>query len=311
MAAPTELLTTGQKIHTDMKVLLWPNRQETFIPGFAANTRFRLILIEKGAGILRLGDTLMAFNAPALLCLNEHEVPVLEQGADIQATSLYFHPSVINSLFSFEKVRLEPAHENFGVSDTQDQYWLQAFTTRNSTWHGLMSLGVISANQIARQLARVEQELGEQRDGYWPCRSRSYFLELLFLIDRLYREPNVAEIGVLSQVTSTADIGSVILYLHTNYQKKITLADLTRSFQTNRTTLTRQFREATGLPVMTYLINLRMHLASLMLRNTTVTVAEVMERVGFSDDTHFTRAFRKYTHLTPSEYRRQHCWMLQ
>jgi len=38
------------------------------------------------------------------------------------------------------------------------------------------------------------------------------------------------------------DIGEVILYLHTHYQEKITLAGLTRQFHTNRTTLTRQFR---------------------------------------------------------------------
>jgi len=62
---------------------------------------------------------------------------------------------------------------------------------------------------------------------------------------------------------------------------------------------------------MSYLVNLRVHLASLLLRNTTVSVSEVMQNVGFIDDTHFTRTFRKYTNFTPSEYRQRHCWMLQ
>jgi AraC family L-rhamnose operon regulatory protein RhaS len=136
-------------------------------------------------------------------------------------------------------------------------------------------------------------------------------LELLFLVHSLYREPEITEIGVLSQAASTEGMSEVILYLHTHYHEKINLNDLARQFHTNRTTLTRQFREVTGLSVMTYLANLRVHLASLLLRNTTVSVSEVMQNVGFIDDTHFTRTFRKYTSSTPSEYRQNHCWMLQ
>ncbi len=304
-----ELFTIGQEIHQGREVPLWHNPEETFIPDLGADTRFRLILVTKGTGIIRLNDRHIVFNAPALLCINEYERPVLEQSSNIEATGLYFHPSVINSAFSLENIRQEP--KNFEHTDRQDQDWLWAFVHRSTRWKGLLSLAPIIASRIAQQIAIVGRELSEQRDNFWPCRSRSYFLELLFLVDRLYREPDVTEIGVLSQVASLEGIGDVILYLHTHYQEKINLNDLARHFHTNRTTLTRQFREVTGLPVMTYLANLRVHLASLMLRNTNVSVMEVMQRVGFIDDTHFTRTFRKYTRSTPSEYRQRYCWMLQ
>lgn len=303
-----ELLTIGQKIHPGREVLLFPMLRESFTSEPGANMRLHLILIQKGTGIIRLAEQRIAFNAPVLLCINEREGLALEQGLDIEAAGLYFHPSVINSAFSFENLRNDSQNLDFTAS--QDQYWLQAFLDRNEKRWGLFNLAPMTANRIAHYLALVDQELDEQRDHFWPCRSRSYFLELLFLVDRLYREPEYAEIGILSDVTSKEDVGDVILYLHTHYQEKITLAELARNFHTNRTTLTKQFNTVTGLPVMTYLINLRIHLASLMLRNTTISVNEVMQRVGFMDETHFTRTFRKYTHLTPSEYRQRFCWVV-
>jgi AraC family L-rhamnose operon regulatory protein RhaS len=305
-----ELSTIGKEIYPGTEVKLWCNPQESFAPLAGAENRLHLVLVEEGSGILCLNDGQIACNAPILLCLNEHEPLTLIKGASLKARGMYFHPAVINSAFSFQNIRQAPDGE-FRFTDIQDQYWLQAFIDRGPQRNGLFSLAPITANRIKHQMILIDQELDEQRDGFWPCRSRSYLLELLFLIDRLYREPQSADIGVLAQVETTDEIGEVILYLHTHYQEKITLAGLACHFNTNRTTLTRQFRAATGLPVMTYLINLRVHLASLMLRNTTLSVTEVMQRVGFIDDTHFTRTFRKHTRTTPSEYRQRYCWMVE
>ncbi len=61
---------------------------------------------------------------------------------------------------------------------------------------------------------------------------------------------------------------------------------------------------------MTYLTQLRIRLAALMLRDTKLPISEVMWRVGFRDGTHFGRTFRKHTAQSPSEYREQYCWML-
>jgi len=44
-------------------------------------------------------------------------------------------------------------------------------------------------------------------------------------------------------------------------------------------------------------------MASVMLKDTLLPVSEVMERVGFNDSTHFSRTFKKYMGLSPSEFR--------
>jgi AraC family L-rhamnose operon regulatory protein RhaS len=131
---------------------------------------------------------------------------------------------------------------------------------------------------------------------------------LLFLVERLFSAPKEIEASTLTK--ASGDVADIILYLHAHYQRRITLDELTCTFHVNRTTLTERFREATGLPVITYLIQLRVRLAALMLRDTELSVTEILHRVGFNDHTHFGRTFRKHTGYSPSEYRESFCWML-
>jgi transcriptional regulator GlxA family with amidase domain len=55
-----------------------------------------------------------------------------------------------------------------------------------------------------------------------------------------------------------------------------------------------------------YLIELRLRTALKLLETTTLSVKEIMHKVGVSDQSHFTRDFKKHCRLTPAQYRR-HC----
>jgi AraC family L-rhamnose operon regulatory protein RhaS len=47
-----------------------------------------------------------------------------------------------------------------------------------------------------------------------------------------------------------------------------------------------------------------------MLRDTKLSVSEITARLGFTNITHFGRAFRKQMGYSPSEYRQRFCGML-
>jgi AraC-like DNA-binding protein len=295
-----ELETPDRGYYPGYRMPLWYNPQEDFHPDRGYRSRFRLILVEDGSGILRLGDWRGSFIAPVLFCLNETEQPALEQDRGVRAQALYFHPALINSLFDFKVIRKREA--GLEGSDSQDLFWLRPFTQRQPGSFTPVSLGPSGARRVAELMRTVGGEIAAQSNVKWPCRSRSYFLELLFVIERAYNNPNTKEVESLAD--SPQAIDAVILHLHTHYQQKITLADLAHTFHTNRTTLAAQFHRATGLSVLAYLTRLRMRLAALILRDTELEIGQVMERVGCRDYTHFGRTFRRFKGCTPSEYRR-------
>lgn len=63
------------------------------------------------------------------------------------------------------------------------------------------------------------------------------------------------------------------------------------------------FKTITGVPPAKYLKSLRMQQAAVLLRTTFLSVKEIVSRVGFTDESHFVRDFKRMFGVTPSEYR--------
>jgi YesN/AraC family two-component response regulator len=91
-----------------------------------------------------------------------------------------------------------------------------------------------------------------------------------------------------------------------NYSRKITIEELTKEFHTNRNTLSKKFKAETGLSVIDYISKLRIKAACMLLRDTSLPVSEIMQRVGFIDVSYWGRVFKSVSGLSPSDYRKSH-----
>ena len=63
------------------------------------------------------------------------------------------------------------------------------------------------------------------------------------------------------------------------------------------------FKEQTGCSPRDYLHLLRIHRACQLLRTTTLNVKEIATRLGYQDQFHFSRQFKAFQGVSPSEYR--------
>jgi AraC family transcriptional regulator len=63
------------------------------------------------------------------------------------------------------------------------------------------------------------------------------------------------------------------------------------------------FKTITGVPPAKYLKTLRMQQAATLLTTTFLSVKEIVSRVGFTDESHFVRDFKRIYGVTPSGYR--------
>ena len=86
---------------------------------------------------------------------------------------------------------------------------------------------------------------------------------------------------------------------------KASLQYIADSVSMNPVYLSRYFKEQTGVNFSEYLLKKRMELAGYYLSKTTLSITEISEKVGYSNDKNFSKAFKKYFSIPPSQYRRQ------
>ena len=92
-------------------------------------------------------------------------------------------------------------------------------------------------------------------------------------------------------------------YIADNYNKKVTLKEISEAFNLNPTYMSTYFKEKTGVNLFKYLLNVRIAAARDLLKNSSLQITEISDQVGFSDYRYFCTAFKKETGFTPLKYR--------
>ncbi len=92
-------------------------------------------------------------------------------------------------------------------------------------------------------------------------------------------------------------------YIEKNLNEKISVEDLSSKFSIGRRNFDRRFIKATGNTPLEYSQRAKVELAKKQLESTRKTINEVMYEVGYADVKAFREVFRKYTGISPVEYR--------
>jgi AraC family L-rhamnose operon regulatory protein RhaS len=199
----------------------------------------------------------------------------------------------------------------FNNTHGQDAYFLRPFTERTEDYHGLIMVYESQYYRINQLLNKIMAELELQGDKDWPCRSRSFFFELLLVLQPLFVDISHHDFEITETPLNSpiALIERIVLYLHTHYHEKVSLSQLSKEFNMNRTSLENLFIKTTSMPVIAYIIRLRLKMAAMILRDTRLPISEIITRVGFNDRAHFTRIFKKNLGISPRDYREKYCQM--
>ncbi len=90
-------------------------------------------------------------------------------------------------------------------------------------------------------------------------------------------------------------------YIHDHMDESLTLSDLAETAGVGRFQAIRLFRAAMGLPPHAYLVQCRVQSAARLLRSGT-SPAEAATAVGFADQSHLTRHFKRTFGVTPGVF---------
>jgi len=95
-------------------------------------------------------------------------------------------------------------------------------------------------------------------------------------------------------------------YIENNFGEKISVDHLATMFALSRRNFVRRFKKATSNAPLEYIQRVKIEAAKKSLEASQANVSEVMYSVGYNDNKAFRSIFRKYTGLSPKEYRNRY-----
>jgi AraC-like DNA-binding protein len=104
----------------------------------------------------------------------------------------------------------------------------------------------------------------------------------------------------------SAEFGAVLAYMSDHYHEVITNRELAKLAHLSVRAFERRFTASFHLTPQKYLRALQMRMAARALVYTSTALSNVAADSGFSDQSHFSREFRRHFGCTPREYRQRY-----
>ena len=261
---------------------------------------FLLIILTAGKLEFNVENERLYAAAPAFICFDETADPMLISKQKAQYTCIYFHPEFLNVNMSFEMLR----KKDYGdIASTHDLFLLKPFTDKAY----VVPIAEAQLEKITQAAEFMQEELKNQRDWYWSCRGRSYFMEIIIALERMY---GLIGYGVTHQksdntpIVKNAKLRDAVLYIESRFDESITLPDIAKAAGMNHTTLTALMKEELGLTAIEYLMKYRITVAEKQLEFTSVPIKDIANMTGFKTVQHFSRVFKAQTGAAPAEFRK-------
>lgn len=142
----------------------------------------------------------------------------------------------------------------------------------------------------------------------WEPAARTYADHLCVLLSahlaRYHAVRRVARVTGARAGLSRHQLAMLRDVMETRLSEPIPLADLATAVSLSVSQFSRQFKASTGETPHRFLMRLRLEQAARLLRGSTMSIAEVAVRCGFSHQEHLTRALRAHFATTPAAMRR-------
>jgi len=100
------------------------------------------------------------------------------------------------------------------------------------------------------------------------------------------------------------NVARALDHIHDRPAHAWTLRELARESGVSRSVLAERFHRSVGVPPMLYLTRFRMLLAATLLSNSSLKMAVIAEQVGYTSETAFSRAYKRWAGVGPAAWRR-------
>ena len=120
----------------------------------------------------------------------------------------------------------------------------------------------------------------------------------------MYQKKNNTEGSQHDQYAGEKKLEEVLQYVFNYYYEEITVDDAAKISGYTKEYFCKIFKQFTGESFHQFLNRVRIEQAKFLIDNTPLSINEIATTVGIKDDSAFRSVFKKFTHSSPTEYRK-------
>ncbi len=190
------------------------------------------------------------------------------------------------------------AHNRYRLAEDLEQLEEELFLS-HAEEEAIRQMMVDLFLQIKQKLIRSDFQtdalLPANREVILAIEQKDYLYEII----RYFSE----QLNLCSSSGNSDIMTDILYYIDHNYEKSLKLETLAPLFGYSSSYLGKLFARKTGESFNTYLDRVRIRHAASMIARGNLHIYEISERVGYRNVDYFYKKFRKYTNMTPLEYR--------
>ena len=154
-------------------------------------------------------------------------------------------------------------------------------------------------------IEKMDKEL-DAKHTYYQQTLKSYLLDILLILLKHHGEKITKSGNNIRKNRGIDRLRNVLSYIQNNYDKQISLLQLSKIACMSPNSLCRLFKKVTGTTTSNYILRTRIDQAKYLLMESDLTITQIAFKVGIEDHSYFDRVFRRFNNMSPKIFRQKH-----
>lgn len=253
---------------------------------------FEIVLILKGSGRREVNHNHFPYNKGSIFLFT----PLDCRGFDVETTTRFCS-------IRFSEVFLGQ-HKNNPDRERISQWLkqLEHIFFHHNRFQELLVTAPGDCRMITTLINSVVQEY-EQKAAHHEENLQHFVTLILNIIARnVSNGSSTSAAGLASEPL----INRMLVHIrqHINCAEKLRIGYLANHFNLSANYVNEYFKKFTGDSLQHYITHYKIQLVQQRLSNSTFTISQIADELGFTDESHLGRQFRKYSGVSPKEFRK-------
>jgi len=251
-----------------------------------------IVLIGKGSCTHHYHNTEVRLIPGDLFVVLPHETHSYDINEDV----------IIYNCIFYDQALKEDWAELQRIGGIFDMLVVEPLYRAESTNQEIMHLKPAELSFAENIMKRMFDEQNDRLAGY-KLAQKAYLILLLTFMGRIW----VKQVNLDSQenIGKRDLLTEALKFLETNYESEIQIPDLALKVFMSPQRFRKVFKDVTGMTPLDYINAIRINRAVDLLKDDSLSIAEVSQQIGILDTNYFSRLFKQRTGSTPSEYRKK------